>query len=463
MSVRKRAAIYTRLSKDRPEERSRADQEVDCRSFLAAKQYDVVAVYTDLESAYSKTAKRPGYKTLLSDMESDAFDAVIVWKLDRLTRQGIRGLAPLLEALERNGVTLLSVHDPVDTSTAMGEGVLGMILSMAKAESENIRLRTGRAKRHHAENGRPKDGGPRPFGVAPGAKPKDAPNWSKVVPEEAALIEEAADRILAGESLRGVVLDWGRRGIQTTTGRPFSMASLRSLLLQERLYGARVHQGRVVAQGSWPVLLDEMTFRRVRAVLTDPRRRTGAPVRSYLLTGFLRCSKCGGRMRSTAPASGKRKYACPTKPEGCGGTAILADRTEQELVAQVLAALDSPAIYAGLMEEEGTDELAGEIAEDEAALGTLAADFAQRRITRAEWLVARDGIQARLDETRSRLSEVAVRVPVVPADLAGRWEDLTFDQRRSVLSSVLDSVVVGPAVRGRHFFDPDRLQVAWRC
>jgi DNA invertase Pin-like site-specific DNA recombinase len=450
----RRAAIYTRLSKDRPDERSREDQEADCRALCTAKGYEVVAVHTDLESGYRRTARRPGYQALVADLESGAVDAVVIWKLDRLTRQGIRQVAPMLDALEGVGATLLSVHDPIDTSTAMGEGVLGMLASMAKAESENISVRSRRAKRHYAEMGRHKDGGPRAFGLSP--------DWSTVVPEEVALIREAAERILAGESLRGVVLDWGRRDVETSTGRPFLVASLRSLLLQERLYGARVYKGRVVAAGGWPVILDELTCRRLRAVLTDPNRRMGAPVRSYLLTGFLRCSKCGGRMRSTAPASGKRKYACPPKPDGCGGTAILADRTEEELAAQVLAALDSPDIHAGLTKNDDGEDLAGAIADDETQLEELAKEWAAKRITRAEWLVARDAVQARLDVARGRLAENAVRIPVA-VDLPGRWSDLTFDQRRAVLSAVVERVEVRPATRGRHFFDPERLNVVWRA
>jgi site-specific DNA recombinase len=450
------AAIYTRLSKDRPEERSRADQEADCRALCRAKGFEVMAVHTDLESGYRRNARRPGYEALLKDVRQGAVKAVVIWKLDRLTRQGIRQVAPLLEVLEQSGAILLSVHDPIDTSSALGEGTLGLLASVAKQESENISVRSRRAKLHHAQAGRHKDGGPRAFGLTG--------DWSEVVPDEARLIRSAAERVLSGDSLRSIVMDWRKEGVITSTGRPWSTAALRGLLLQPRLYGVRVHEGHAVAKGTWPAILDETTCRRLTAVLTDPRRRSGRPIRSYLLTGFLRCGKCGGRMRSTHPKGGKRKYSCPPKPEGCNGTAILADDAECEVAAQVLTAMDSPKLQDRLGNEDGpAEELAEAIAADEMKLEELAHEWASNRITRPEWLVARDGVQARLEQSRGRLAESAVQVPMVPGDLAGRWDDLTFEERRQVLSAVVDWITVAPATRGRHFFDPTRLAVNWRA
>jgi site-specific DNA recombinase len=451
----KRAIIYTRLSKDRPEERSRADQEADCTALCRAKGFEVLAVHTDLESGYRRTARRPGYEALLRDVQAGSTDAVVIWKLDRLTRQGIRQIAPLLEVLEQSGTILLSVHDPIDTSTAMGEGTLGLLASVAKQESENISVRTRRAKLHHAEKGRHKDGGPRPFGLTR--------DWSAVVPEEARLIRSAAERVLTGDSLRSIVMEWNRQGVVTSTGRSWSTQALRTLLLQRRLYGVREHDGRVVAKGTWPAILDETTSRRLSAVLTDPRRRSGRPAHSYLLTGFLRCSKCGGRMRSTHPSGGKRKYTCPPKPEGCNGIAILADDAEREVGAQVLIAMDSPRLREPLDDDDGGgEEFALAIAADEMKLEELAQDWAANRITRPEWLAARDAVQARLEQSRRRLAEIAVKLPLIQEDLSGRWEDLTFDEKRQVLGVVVDSIIVMPATRGRHFFDPERLSIKWR-
>ena len=337
----------------------------------------------------------------------------------------------------------------------MGEGTLGLLASVAKQESENISVRTRRAKLHYAQAGRHKDGGPRAFGLTR--------DWSDFVPEEARLIRSAAERILGGDSLRSIVLEWRNDGVTSSTGRPWSAAALRGLLLQPRLYGVRVHDGHAVAKGTWPAILDEATCRRLAAVLMDPRRRSGRPVRSYLLTGFLRCSKCGGRMRSTHAKGGKRKYSCPPKPEGCNGTAILADDTEYEVAAQVVIAMDSPKLQDRLCRGRTSRGAARRHRRGRVEAGGIAHEWASNRISRPEWLIARDAVQARLEQSRAQLAELTVHVPLVPGDLAGRWDDLTFDERQQVLRLVVDRIAVAPATRGRHFFDPTRLSITWRA
>src|SRR4051812_27450553 len=116
-----RAAIYVRVSVDRDGESESPDrQRRDCEEAAKAKGFEVVKVYEDRdESGYSKSAKRPAYRELLRDIDAGKIDAVVVWKLDRLTRQGVAGLAPFFK-LE---VALVSVNESLDMTTPMGRGV----------------------------------------------------------------------------------------------------------------------------------------------------------------------------------------------------------------------------------------------------------------------------------------------------------------------------------------------------
>ncbi|MCA1674647.1 MAG: zinc ribbon domain-containing protein, partial [Actinobacteria bacterium] len=251
------------------------------------------------------------------------------------------------------------------------------------------------------------------------------------------------------------------RGLTTSTGRPWSAASFRSLLLQRRLCGQREYAGQVVARGEWPAILDDATCARLRTLLTDPARRSARPARRYLLSGLIRCSKCGSRMRSTQPG-GKRKYGCPPRPDGCNGTTILADGCEVEVVGRALHVLDSPAVKEALSPGSVADDdaLVSEIDADEALLAELAADYAARRITRGEWLIARDAIEVRLEGARVRLAPRG-RTLELPDDLANRWDQLPFYERRAVLGEIVERVTISPArVRGR--FEPERIQVRWK-
>ncbi len=201
-------------------------------------------------------------------------------------------------------------------------------------------------------------------------------------------------------------------------------SAIGKLLLQERLYGVRVHDGRVVAVGSWPRILDEATCARLRAVLTDPARRPGPPVHSYLLTGLLRCGRCGGRMRSTKPKTGKRAYQCATKPEGCGGVSILADETEHQVVEQVLDAVASPSFLKVPTVDAQAEDLAAAIAADLSQLEELARDWAAKMISRGEWLAARNAIQL-------ALTKLACIWQRTPSPFPRQWRTCLSAGRRS--------------------------------
>jgi hypothetical protein len=100
-------------------------------------------------------------------------------------------------------------------------------------------------------------------------------------------------------------------------------------------------------------------------------------------------------------------------------------------------------------------------------LTQLARDhYADRLISRAEFLAARQVIEARIEATHRALSErprtgILLDVPSTEAALRAAWETWTVDRRHAVVASVLPAVVVGPARRGKRF-DADRVELIWR-
>ncbi len=95
----------------------------------------------------------------------------------------------------------------------------------------------------------------------------------------------------------------------------------------------------------------------------------------------------------------------------------------------------------------------------EAELDELARLRGEGAISLREWMAAREPLQRRLEALRADL-RAPVAPPAVltsPGALRAAWDDLSFDQRREVLASVIDRVEVGPAVRGRQRFDPNRV------
>jgi hypothetical protein len=161
--------------------------------------------------------------------------------------------------------------------------------------------------------------------------------------------------------------------------------------------------------------------------------------------------------------TGRRKYVCANDPDrgGCGRIAILAEPTEAEVVARVLARLDSPAMRDALAAEavssSPTDPL-GERAEAEARMAELAGDYAAGGITRGEWQAAR----AVLVERLAALPAAAASTLRLPANVADAWPTLDLEQRRKILAAVVDRITVTPAVGPRRF-DPNRIAIEWRA
>ena len=464
-----RAALYARISQDAEGSGlGVARQEADARALAERRGWEVANVYVDNDlSAYSGKA-RPAYRRLLSDLKAGQIDAVVAWHPDRLHRSPLE-LEEFIGLIEAHGAAVETVQaGRVDLSTSAGRLQARMLGNIARYESEHKSERVRSKMRQLAEAGKVGGGGVRPFGFE-----RDRVTHRT---EEVALIREAARRLLAGETLYRIVQDWTAMGVSTSTGAPWSTTSLKSTLVRPRVAGLREHRGTIVAQAEWAPILDEVTWRRVAALLTDPARRRNRAQRTYLLTGILRCGACGSPMvaaprGATVGADGTRRpsvraYGC-TGNGGCHHVFALAEPVEAFIEAAVLRRLAGARLARArlrLAEAEADDaSLLAEIAEEERRLAEVGVDYAERRLSRPAFLAAAERLQARLDALRGRLADGTVTGALEGlGDLRAEWPGLPTDRRRAVIAAVLASASVAPAGRSRNRFDPDRIRVAWR-
>jgi site-specific DNA recombinase len=435
----------------------------------------VVEVYVDNDlSAYSGKT-RPAYQRLLADIEAGNVEAVVAWHPDRLHRSSVE-LEAFIDLVERSGVGVETVQaGRVDLGTPAGRMNARMLGTVARYESEHKSDRIRRKHRELAEAGKVSGGAPRPFGF----------ESDRIThrPHEAALVREAARRLLAGESLYRIATDWTGRGVATSTGASWSTTALRTFLTSPRIAGLRSHQGQVVGAAVWAPILNEETWKRVTAILTDPARKRKRAIRSYLLTGLLRCSRCGTAMvatpRQTKTGGGKRgvyvygkgatqrAYGCAKTSGGCGGVFILASGIDAFITDAVLYRLRGANLDRArrrLAKATDDDTLLSDIAADEAMLVELAEDFAERRISRSAFHAATDRVQSRLDTAKARLAAQSTPDALGGIhDLASEWPDLGLERQRAVIAAVLAEIAVGPARGPRNRFDPQRVSFRWRA
>lgn len=118
-----------------------------------AALYDIELVNIEVDAGVSaKTLDRPGLQTALTKLEAGEAQALIVVKLDRLTRR-VADLDTLIERYFGSRFTLMSVSEQIDTSSAAGRLVLNVLTSVAQWERETTSERTKTALAHKKVQG----------------------------------------------------------------------------------------------------------------------------------------------------------------------------------------------------------------------------------------------------------------------------------------------------------------------
>ena len=144
---RLRAVGYVRVSTEQQatEGVSLEAQQVRIRAHCVSQDIELVDIVID-EGFSAKSLERPGIKRALAMLTSNQANAIVVVKLDRLTRS-VKDLGYLCDSYFREGLpySLLSVSDSIDTRSASGKLMLNVLMSVAQWEREAISERTQEA------------------------------------------------------------------------------------------------------------------------------------------------------------------------------------------------------------------------------------------------------------------------------------------------------------------------------
>jgi DNA invertase Pin-like site-specific DNA recombinase len=173
----------------------------------------------------AKNLNRPGLQRLLALVDSGKVKAVIVAKLDRLTRS-VKDLCNLLELFEKGGVALVSVAESLDTASASGRLVITIMAAVSQWEREAIGERTWDALRHKRTSGE-RVGNIR-FGF------RLSPDGKHVEPDpgEQGVLTEIRHLRQNGQTLRGIAASLNRQSLRTRRGSAWPLEHVARIIKQ---------------------------------------------------------------------------------------------------------------------------------------------------------------------------------------------------------------------------------------
>jgi DNA invertase Pin-like site-specific DNA recombinase len=438
-------------------------QAADANAYAELTGLGHVRHITDNDQSASEFAAKPrtGWPELLRAVRAGEVTHVLVWLLDRAVRQ-VRDVDDLLAACRVGGAVIVqtgtgSVIDPNNAESRLHAQIAAAV---AEYEAAKMSLRQLRRKQADADAGR-SHGGRRPFGF----------NADRTIREsEAVEVRRLVREALAGATLFSLAADLNARGIPTPTtderlakGKapaPWTGPNLRHMLMGPHLAGLRVHRGVVHrttnddGKAAWDAIISEADHRRVKALLTDPRRRVSPEnnARRHLLTGLAVCDACGLKVRSYRRTS----YICPTGAHVQRSIEAV-DMIVEGFVVGLLSRSTAQSLFA---DDTTAEELARLGAAEDANVAAVVEAKALRRDGRLTMAAYAD-LTKELEDDANALAAARAALELADyrdldvvdgltgAGASAAWDDLDLGRKRAVIARLVTVGLSSPKPRAR--------------
>lgn len=272
------------------------------------------------DAGYSgKNTDRPDFQRMMSRIREGEFSHLVVWKIDRISRN-LLDFSAMYAELKKLGVVFVSKNEQFDTSTAMGEAMLKIILVFAELERNMTSERVTAVMLSRATGGQ-WNGGRVPFGYD---YDKETKTFS-INEVEAAAIEIIYSKYEAEHSLLAVARELNEKGILPRSGIPWNPTTVSTILKNPFYIGdyrynyhdeskskgntsslhLKKHDDWIYIENHHPAIIDRERFYRIGAYLEENRRSNRNTAKTYvrknvhIFAGLLQCGSCGSIMQSS--------------------------------------------------------------------------------------------------------------------------------------------------------------------
>lgn len=329
------AVIYARYSCSSQREESIEGQLRECKAYADKNKINIVGTYID-RARSATTDNRPDFQKMISDSSSKNFNYVIVWKLDRFSRDRYDS-AVYKALLKKNGVKVISATEHISDEP---NGIIleSMLEGMAEYYSKELSQKVIRG--HHENALKSKfNGGTLTIGY------KIDENRKYVIdPETAPFVVEAFKLYREGNTIKEIVQILNNKGMRNTLGTKMTITTVTNLL-KNRKYLGEYRYGDVVNKGEIPQIVPEVLFDEVQKEFAKNRKATARhkATDDYLLTTKLVCNDCGslwvGEIGTSRNGNKYRYYKCinAKRKKGCiKKKGLKKDELEDLVIQQIM-------------------------------------------------------------------------------------------------------------------------------
>lgn len=282
-----RVAIYVRVStiEQYKEGYSIAEQISRLTKFCEAKGWTVYKVYTD--GGYSGASmERPALQEMIRDIGYNLFDAVLVYKLDRLSRSQRDTLEIIEDILLPSSIEFVSMTENLDTSTPFGRAMIGILSVFAQLEREQIKERMAIGIEGRAKEGKWHGAAFSPIGY----EYKD--DGLHVIPYEAMMVKEAFELFSQRVPINRICTDFERKGYKHRYG--YFLASSMGKMLKKPLYAGFIEKNGELYKAQHEPIVSKELFDRCQQLLSERDGKYSFRVNSAL-GGLVTCKHCGAK------------------------------------------------------------------------------------------------------------------------------------------------------------------------
>ena len=462
-----KAVIYARYSSDSQREESIEGQLRECTEYAERNGITVLRSYID-RALSARTADRPEFQNMIKDSEQKLFDVVLIWKLDRFSRDRYDS-AHYKRILKKNGVKVVSVKENISDGP---EGIIleSMLEGYAEYYSAELSEKVIRGMTDNALKCK-FNGGMMPIGYV-----IDAEQHFQIDPLTAPFVLEAFKRYDGGETISSIMNWLNEQGLTNTRGQKMTFNSVGHILHNRRYIGEFRYRDVIVPDGI-PAIVPQDLFDRVQEKLAKNKK---APARhkaedDYLLTTKLFCGYCGAYLCGESGTSRTGKvhhyYKCVSvkkKRTECHKKPVRKEWIEDLVVGETMKmVMDDKAIEAivsMLMDLQDRDNVnvplyEQQLREAETAISNLLNAIQQGILTRStkERL---EELENRRDELENRLACEKLAKPKVSAEFMTFW--LHRFRKLDVRQKSHRKILVDTFVNAIFLYD-DKMVITFNC